>query len=467
MLHQLGESIIEQYRIVDFLGEGLGGITYKALDLKSNDYVAIKVLSLQQMSNWKTMELFEREACILAQLKHPAIPEYLNYFQLDSDREKRWYLVQKFIPGQSLNTLVENGWRITEEEAIGLATQILEVLTYLHSFNPPVIHRDIKPQNIIRQSDGKVYLVDFGAVTDIYRQTLIGSSTIVGTYGYMPPEQFRGQVFPATDLYGLGATLLYLLTYSSPAEFPQKKLKIDFRPSINVSEDFGDWLETMLEPIVEDRFKTASEALAVLKGDVNFNSRRLSPRKPAHSKIEISKTRNELNLFIPHNKGEPGDLNNRLIIFYISLFLAALIFPNSNISGDLSAVQELIIRIILAIPFTIAELYFLFNYLYSNFGHTELKIDRENLYLKYSLFGFSRKIIIKTIDIVKLKISYNLTSGDENSIPVAIAKCSIVEGTKIKHFGRYIKRIEKEWLIGEINNFLDTRTDSERKSKRF
>ena len=80
MLHQLGESIIEQYRIVDFLGEGLGGITYKALDLKSNDYVAIKVLSLQQMSNWKTMELFEREACILAQLKHPAIPEYLNYF---------------------------------------------------------------------------------------------------------------------------------------------------------------------------------------------------------------------------------------------------------------------------------------------------------------------------------------------------------------------------------------------------
>ena len=145
MLHQLGESIIEQYRIIDFLGEGLGGITYKALDLKSNDYVAIKVLSLQQMSNWKIMELFEREARILAQLKHPAIPEYLNYFQLDSDREKRWYLVQKFIPGQSLNTLVENGWRITEEEAIGLATQILEVLTYLHSFNPPVIHRDIKP----------------------------------------------------------------------------------------------------------------------------------------------------------------------------------------------------------------------------------------------------------------------------------------------------------------------------------
>ena len=464
MLHQLGELIIEQYRIIDFLGEGLGGITYKALDLKSNDYVAIKVLSLQQMSNWKIMELFEREAHILAQLKHPAIPEYLNYFQLDSDREKRWYLVQKFISGQSLDTLVENGWRTTEEEVIDLATQILEVLTYLHSFNPPVIHRDIKPQNIIRQSDSKVYLVDFGAVTDIYRQTLIGSSTIVGTYGYMPPEQFRGQVFPATDLYGLGATLLYLLTYSSPAEFPQKKLKIDFRSSVKVSEDFGDWLETMLEPIVEDRFETASEALAVLKGDVKLNSRRnLFLRKPAHSKIEILKTRDELNLFIPHNKGEPGDLNNRLILFYVSLFLIALIFPNSN-SGELSTVNELTIRIILAIPLGIAEFYFIFNYLYSNFGQTKLKIDRENFNVKYSLFGFSRQIVIKTIDIVKLQISYDFISRRPSSIPLAIAKCGIVEGTKIKQFGRYIKRIEKEWLIQEINNFLDKRIDSERQS---
>ena len=373
--------------------------------------------------------------------------------------------MQKFISGQSLDTLIENGWRTTEEEVIDLATQILEVLNYLHSFNPPVIHRDIKPQNIIRQSDGKVYLVDFGAVTDIYRQTLIGSSTIVGTYGYMPPEQFRGQVFPATDLYGLGATLLYLLTYSSPAEFPQKKLKIDFRPSVNVCEDFGDWLETMLEPIIEDRFQTASEALAVLKGDVNLNSRRNpSLRKPAHSKIKISKTRDELNLFIPHNKGEPGDLNNRLIIFYISMFLTALVFPNSNISGDLSAINELTIRIILAIPLGIAELYFIFNYLYSNFGHTKLKIDRENFYLEYSLFGLKRKIFIKTIDIIKLKISYNFISRRPSSIPLAIAKCGIVEGTKIKQFGRYIKRIEKEWLIEEINNFLDTRIDNERQS---
>ena len=228
MKYQLEEVIAEQYRIVDYLGEGLGGTTYKALDLKSNNCVVLKVLSFKQTKNWKELELFEREAKVLAQLKHPGIPNYVNYFQIDSIDEKCWYLVRKFISGQPLNTLVDDGWRTTEAEVVDIATQILGILVYLHDLKPPVIHRDIKPQNIIRQSDGKIYLVDFGAVTDIYRQT-VGSSTVVGTYGYMSPEQFRGRAVPSTDLYGLGGTLLYLLTHSSPAEFPQKKLKIDFR----------------------------------------------------------------------------------------------------------------------------------------------------------------------------------------------------------------------------------------------
>ncbi|MEM9509410.1 MAG: hypothetical protein AAGA16_17285, partial [Cyanobacteria bacterium P01_E01_bin.35] len=74
MQHQSGETIINQYRIVDLLGQGLGGTTYKAIDLKSEDYVALKVLSFQEIKNWKMMDLFEREAIILAQLEHPAIP---------------------------------------------------------------------------------------------------------------------------------------------------------------------------------------------------------------------------------------------------------------------------------------------------------------------------------------------------------------------------------------------------------
>ncbi len=460
MQHQLKEIIVEQYQIIDCLGSGLSGETYKAVDLKNKHLVVLKVLSLQQASNWKVLELFEREASILSQLQHPSIPNYLNYFQIDNTQEKRWYLVQQFIPGKSLSDLVDDGWRTTEAEIINLATQILEILIYLHNFQPPVIHRDIKPQNIIRQSDGKIYLVDFGAVTDLYRQTLIGRSTVVGTYGYMPPEQFRGQAVPSTDLYGLGATLLYLLTYSPPAEFPQKKLKIDFRSSINVSDLLGDWLEIILEPAIEDRFESASQALAVLTGEKKINSWQNSAlRQPPHSEISMSKTRNKISFIIPHNKGEPGDLNNRLILFYISLFLAALIFSPLSISGELSFANEMIIRIVLIIPLCSAMMYFLFNYLFSTFGYTELGIDKDEFFLIYGLFGFKRKIYRKTDNITEVKTTYDLIANTRNRIPLAITKCLIVEGTKYNKFGRYIKRVEKEWLIKEINKFLDQLID--------
>jgi len=460
MQHQLEEVIIDRYRLIDFLGEGLSGSTYKALDVKSDNYVVLKVLSLKQISNWKILELFEREASILAQLKHSGIPNYINYFQIDNTHERCWYLVQEFISGQSLSTLVDNGWRATEEEIIALATQILEILIYLHNLKPPVIHRDIKPQNIIRQSDGKIYLVDFGAVTDIYRQTIIGSNTVVGTYGYMSPEQFRGQAFPSTDLYGLGGTLLYLLSHSSPAEFPQKKLKIDFRSSVSLTERIGDWLEIMLEPVVEERFESAYQALAVLKGDEKISNRQNSSlRQPPYSKIAVSKTKNKISFTIPHNKGEPGDLNNRLILFYISLFLSVLMIPSSSTPSGLTFTNDLIIRAIFAIPFGTALSYFLFNYLFSTFGTTKLEINRQNFCLTYSLFGLKRKTYGDTEKITKVEIGYSFLSGysyDEVYYARSVvARCFIVQGTKGQQFGRYIKRVEKEWLIEEIDRFLD------------
>lgn len=456
MAHQLEETIVERYRIVEFLGEGLGGKTYRAWDLATKKYVALKCLSLQEMGNWKTMELFEREASILAKLKHSAIPEYLNYFQLDRPDEKQWYLVQKYISGQSLNTLVENGWRTTEAEAIDLAIQVLEVLIYLHSLNPPVIHRDIKPQNIIRQPDGKIYLVDFGAVTEIYRHTQISGSTVVGTYGYMPPEQFRGQVVPATDLYALGATLVYLLTHLSPLELPQEKLKLNFRSFVNISQHSTDWLDVMLEPIVEDRFESASQALKVLKGELKFGRQHSSLRQPAHSKISLTKTRTKLNATIPHNK-EPEELNSLVIIFYVTVFLGILLLSPSS---ELSIITELKLRGILALPLCIADLYFLFDYLYSNFGKTNLEADSKCFKLIYSLFGMRRQIAIETADIIEAKLSHSFVRGDTQHISSSVvSSCFIVEGTKNHKFGRHTKRVEKEWLINEINDFLNKQFD--------
>ena len=259
--YKSGDIINDKYRITDILGKGGVAITYSAIALETESPVAIKVISLKQLQDWKEIELFQREAEVLAKLDHPAIPNYIDYFALETEKDKAFYLVQQQAPGKSLAQLVDNGWHTTEQEVKNIAQQILEILIYLHSLEPPVIHRDIKPNNLILSDQGEIYLVDFGAVQNTYYNTLMQGSTVVGTYGYMAPEQFRGKALPATDLYGLGATLLYLLTHRSPAELPQDTLKLDFRSSVDISESFADWLDKILEPDIEDRFTSAELAL--------------------------------------------------------------------------------------------------------------------------------------------------------------------------------------------------------------
>lgn len=204
LFHHPGEIIAQRYEIVRVLGQGGIGVTYAAIDLQSNQQVALKALSLRRLNDFKVLDLFEREARTLEQLNHPAIPRYLNYFQIDQSDNRSFYLVQQLAEGQTLTTLVETGWRPTEAEVKQIAIQILTILVYLQELTPPVIHRDIKPQNIVYREDGQVVLVDFGAVQDTYHNTMTGGSTVVGTYGYMAPEQFRGQAVLSTDLYGVG-----------------------------------------------------------------------------------------------------------------------------------------------------------------------------------------------------------------------------------------------------------------------
>ena len=277
--HQAGEIINQRYEITHILGKGGVGITYSAVDLETNSTVAVKAVSLRQLDDWKQVELFEREASVLAKLDHPNIPKYLNCFDVETEKDKVFYIVQQQAPGKSLFQLVEGGWRTTEAEVKQIAEQVLSILIYLHSQTPPVIHRDIKPHNLIRSDDGKIFLVDFGAVQNTYYDTLTQGSTVVGTYGYMAPEQFRGKAEPATDLYSFGATILYLLTHRSPSELPQDSLKFDFRSQVNISEAFADWLEKVLELDPEDRFNSAKQALSKLNKKKSIHSNKYARRK--------------------------------------------------------------------------------------------------------------------------------------------------------------------------------------------
>jgi serine/threonine protein kinase len=263
-----------QYQIRGILGEGGSGITYRAKIVGTDRLVALKELSLQQMTDWKALELFEREAQVLAKLDHPAIPKYIDYFAIDTPQNRSFYIVQELAPGKTLAAWLQEGWRCDEAAVKSIATQLLQILTYLQELDPPVIHRDIKPSNILRTADGQISLVDFGAVQQTYHNTFLRGSTVVGTFGYMAPEQFRGQSLPATDLYGLGATILTLLTNRSPAELDQDNLKINFRSKVQVSDNFADWLEQILEPDTADRFSSATVALGTLRNP---------PRKPSKS----------------------------------------------------------------------------------------------------------------------------------------------------------------------------------------
>jgi hypothetical protein len=269
-----------RYDILGILGEGGSGVTYRALDTTTQQLVALKALSLRQIDDWKAIELFEREAQVLSTLDREGIPKYIDYFTTDLDGDRYFYIVQELAPGKNLLEWMRGGWRVSEAEVKTIAIQILEILIYLHRHYPPIVHRDLKPSNILKTEDGKIFLVDFGAVQQTYHDTFLRGSTVVGTYGYMAPEQFRGQAVPATDLYGLGATILHLLTHRSPAEIPQDGLRLNFRDRLQVSSSFADWLERILEPDVGNRFSSSTKALEVLKTPPK------SKAKPTLSKLD-------------------------------------------------------------------------------------------------------------------------------------------------------------------------------------
>ena len=265
-------TISPKYHLLSVLGRGATGVTYLSENKQTKQKVAIKCLSLKNLQNWQQIKLFEREITVLKHINHPVIPKYLDHFEIESKSDHYFCLVQELAPGKSLAELVQAGWRGTEAEIQDIAQQLLKILSYLHKQEPPIIHRDLKPNNIIRDADGKIYLVDFGAVQQIYYTTITGDNTVVGTFGYTAPEQFYGKTFAASDLYSLGATILYLLTHTCPTEFATDGLKIQFQDKVNVSNSFRLWLEKMLEPELEQRFQSANIALAALQGKENFLS---------------------------------------------------------------------------------------------------------------------------------------------------------------------------------------------------
>ncbi len=452
--HQPGDIIAQRYRILNILGQGGIGITYAAEDLQTGERVALKAVSLRRIDNPKVLELFEREVRILAQLNHPGIPRYLNYIQVDKRRNRLFYLAQQLAEGQSLAALVEKGWHPDEAEVQYIATQLLEILIYLQQLTPPVIHRDIKPQNIIRRHDGQVFLVDFGAVQDVYHNTLIGGSTVVGTYGYMAPEQFRGQAVLATDLYGLGATLIFLLTQKDPADLPQRKLKIDFRPHVQVAKPFANWLERMIEPVAEDRFLSAAEALAVLRGEKEFSrSALVKHRRPADSPIILINDGKKLVAEIP-----PIWLrSNHSRIFALlptvwNGFLLLMILVSWIITTTASSYSLTLIGWIFLGVYALFGLWILRTFLSSAMFRIRLEIDQQNFQLQRYFLGWCyQKLQGKTQEISQVEL--RRIGLSMNKVPITV--CTLKSRRRQHQFGSFLTEPEKAWLMIEVKDFLE------------
>lgn len=186
--------------------------------------------TLEQSSREKAKELFAREATILQRLNHPKIAKVLDYFIEDG----RDYLVLEFVPGHTIRQLVRQNGPMKEEEALAYAMQVADVLEYLHCRTPPVLHRDITPDNLVVREDGQVVVIDFGAANEILGTA---TGTLIGKQAYIAPEQFRGKSDVRSDIYALGGSIHFMLTGKDPeallTSYP-RSVKTDVSPGVDI-----------------------------------------------------------------------------------------------------------------------------------------------------------------------------------------------------------------------------------------
>lgn len=285
---QPGDVLQERYRIIGTLGVGGFSSVYQARDMRFANVT--KLCAIKEMVNLApdpkireiTTRTFEREASILATLDHPSVVSVHDYFS-EADRS---YLVLEFIRGKDLESLLtESSDFFEEERVLNWALQITDVLSYLHQHKPdPIVFRDMKPSNVMLDPHDRIRLIDFG-IAKLFQSE--EKNTTIGTEGYAPPEQYRGEASPAGDVYGLGATLHHIFTRQDPRleppfsfqERPIHAVNPDVSPGFeqiimrcvayNAAERYGNaqQLQEKLEDLARAGSKTAPTARPVQPGD--------------------------------------------------------------------------------------------------------------------------------------------------------------------------------------------------------
>ena len=261
LLHTLFRN---RYFIMSKVGAGGFGSVYKARDTQNGDrLVAIKevtLLGLHPQAMIEATTAFQREVSVLSQLDHPNLPHLYEYIQTPG----HWYLVMDFIAGETLEeyqSKAPNG-HLLLSEALDIGMQLCLVLDYLHSQQPPIVFRDLKPANIMRTPTGQLYLIDFG-IARYFKPGQAKDTVALGSHGYAAPEQYgKAQTTPRADIYSLGAVLHQLLTARDPSEAPFR-----FQPLRPKSHSEPGSLTTGMVDVLVNKLETLITSMLAM--DVN------------------------------------------------------------------------------------------------------------------------------------------------------------------------------------------------------
>lgn len=253
---EIGTVIDGKYEILKEIGRGGMSIVYLAMDKHLNKQWAVK--EIRKKGSGKNDEIVVNsllaEANMMKKLDHPSLPRIVDII----DNGITIYVVMDYIEGESLDKILNEYGAQPEEMVVGWAKQLCDALSYLHSQKPSIIYRDMKPANVMLKPEGNIKIIDFGIARE-YKEQNLADTTVLGTKGYAPPEQYSGQTDPRSDIYALGMTMHHLLTGVDPRNGEAYAPVRQWNPEL--SEGIEIIIDRCVEPAAENRYQSCADLL--------------------------------------------------------------------------------------------------------------------------------------------------------------------------------------------------------------
>ncbi len=251
---EIGTVIEGKYEILREIGKGGMSVVYLAMDTHLNKQWAVK--EIRKRGSGKNDEIVVNsllaEANLMKRLDHPALPRIVDII----DNGVTIFVVMDYIEGESLDKILKEYGPQPEEKVIAWAKQLCDALSYLHSQKPPIIYRDMKPANVMLKPEGTIKIIDFGIARE-YKEQKMADTTVLGTKGYAPPEQYSGQTDARSDIYALGMTLHHLLTGIDPRSGEAYAPVRMWNPQL--SEGIELIIDKCVQPAAENRYQNCQD----------------------------------------------------------------------------------------------------------------------------------------------------------------------------------------------------------------